>query len=43
MNTICGLWAAYEVRAGVVLGGMGAGCGLPDNACWLRIIHTEVN
>ncbi len=43
MNMICGLWAAYEVRLGVVLGRMCAGSGLSDYACWLQIIHTEVN
>ena len=29
MNMICGLWAAYEVRLGGVLGRMCAGSGLP--------------
>ncbi len=43
MNMMCGLWAAYEVRLGVVLGMMCAGSGLPDYTCWLQITHTEVN
>jgi hypothetical protein len=43
MNMMCGLWAAYEVRLGVVLGMMCAGSGLPDYASWLQITHTEVD